>query len=192
MSPAEMTEVALGLTLAAAFGVSAVPKLRHPRGFLLAVLLYRVLPPRLGTLYARILPPLELFVALLLLSGTAVRLAATIAAALLLSFMLAVGINIARGRDLDCHCFGHAINRRIGWPLMLQDGALLLASIAVAALSTAWISAEPWSVLRLWGLAAPRSPAALLGCAALSAGASLLGRHPFGGRRFGDAVMSRQ
>jgi hypothetical protein len=192
MSPAEIIEATLGLALAAVFGASAVPKLRHPRGFLLAVLLYRVLPPRLGTLYARLLPPLEVFVALLLLSGTAVRFAATIAAALLVSFMLAVGINITRGRDLECHCFGHSANRRIGWPLMLQDGALLVATIAVAAPATAWISAEPWSVLRLSGLAAPQSAAPLLGCAALAAGASLLTRHPFGRRRFGDAVISRQ
>ena len=55
------------------FLTSAVPKLRHPKGFVLAVLEYRVLPPRLSWYYARLVPPLEFLLALLLLSGTAVR-----------------------------------------------------------------------------------------------------------------------
>jgi hypothetical protein len=193
MSTPEIIEGALSLVLALVFGVSAIPKLRHPRGFLLVVLIYRVLPPRPGRLYARLLPPLELLIALLLLSGTAVRLAATVAAALLLSFIVAVAVNMRRGRDLDCHCFGHATGRRIGWTLLLQDGALLVACIAVATFATTWATAEHWSIFRVAGLATPESPAPLFGCTGLSAGtALLLGSPLFGGRRFGQALISGQ
>ena len=79
-------QVFLSMALALIFLASAVPKLLHPRGFILAVLEYRVLPPRLGRVYARLLPPLELLLALLLLSGTSVRLAAIGQSVLLLSF----------------------------------------------------------------------------------------------------------
>jgi hypothetical protein len=53
-------QVLLGVVLACVFLASAVPKLRYPRGFILAVLEYRVLPERLAWLYGRLLPPLEL------------------------------------------------------------------------------------------------------------------------------------
>jgi hypothetical protein len=85
------------LVLGIIFLVSAVPKLHYPRGFVLAVLEYRILPPRLSWFYARLLPPLEFLLALLLLSWMAVRSAAAVMAVLLLSFIVAVGINLTRG-----------------------------------------------------------------------------------------------
>ena len=39
-------EVLLSAVLGISFLAAAVPKLRHPKGFVLAVLEYRVLPPR--------------------------------------------------------------------------------------------------------------------------------------------------
>lgn len=140
---------ALSIMLGGIFLASAVPKLRHPKGFLLAVLEYRVLPPALGKLYASLVPPLEFLIVLLLLSGTAVRLAATLAALLLLSFLIAVGINVARGRDLDCQCFGKAAHRPIGWGLLFQDTLLLGAAVGLSMITQAWVVLEPWSVFRL-------------------------------------------
>src|SRR5947209_6744809 len=79
-------EVILSTVLGIIFLASAVPKLRHPKGYVLAVLEYRVLPPGLGWFYARLLPPLELLLAVLLLTGIAVRSAAVVVSVLLLSF----------------------------------------------------------------------------------------------------------
>src|ERR1051326_5840946 len=95
-------EILLCSALGILFLVSALPKLHHPKGFMLAVLEYRVLPPRLSRFYARLVPPLEFFLALLLLTGTAVRSAAAVTSVLLLSFIIGASINRARGRDLDC------------------------------------------------------------------------------------------
>jgi hypothetical protein len=181
-------QVFLSTGLALIFLASAVPKLRHPKSFILAVLEYRVLPTRLGWLYARLLPPLELLLALLLLSGAAVRSSAIILSLLLLSFMAAISINMVRGRNLDCHCFGKARRRSIGWRLLLQDGALLAASIALAAMRSAWIAPESWSVFRLSGLVQAGSPVLLLGCVAVTACAAvLLSRSTSGKRRYGSA-----
>jgi uncharacterized membrane protein YphA (DoxX/SURF4 family) len=185
-------EVALGAMLGLVFMASAVPKLRHPRGFVLAVLEYRVLPPRLSRLYARLVPPLEFLLAFLVLTGTAVRSAAAVMSVLLLSFIVAMGINMARGRDLDCHCFGRATTRPIGWRALLQDVVLLGASIAVIVLASEWVAPEPWSVFRLAGLAKAGWPAPLLACVAVTAcAATLLGRSADGRRKYGSLVTSK-
>jgi uncharacterized membrane protein YphA (DoxX/SURF4 family) len=83
-----IVEMASSLLLGLVFLASAIPKLRHPKGFVLTVLEYRGLPPTLGQIYARLLPPVELFVAVLLLTGTAVRSAAVVTPLLLISFII--------------------------------------------------------------------------------------------------------
>jgi hypothetical protein len=167
-------EVALSAILGLTFVASAVPKLRHHKGFILAVLEYRVLPPHLSRLYARLVPPLELLTALLLLSGTAVRSAATTMSLLLLSFIIAIGINLVRGHDLDCHCFGSVRKRPIGSRVLLQDSAQLGASITVALVASEWVAPEPWSVFHLFALTKAGSLYPLLVCIAVTTGATLL------------------
>jgi uncharacterized membrane protein YphA (DoxX/SURF4 family) len=185
-------EVALSAVLGLVFMASAVPKLRHPRGFILAVLEYRVLPPRLSRLYARLVPPLEFLVALLVLTGTAVRSAAAAMSMLLLSFIVAMGINMARGRDLDCHCFGRATTRPIGWRVLLQDVVLLGAAMAVIVLASEWVAPAPWSAFRLAGLAKAGWPVPLLGSLAVTACAAvLLGRSADGRRKYGSIAVSK-
>lgn len=171
-----VVEGVISVGLGLIFVASAIPKLRHPKGFAVAVLAYDVLPPRLARLYAWLVPSLELLVALLLMAGTAARSAAVIASLLLLSFMIAIGLNIARGRDLDCHCFGATIRRRTSWGLVLQDGALLGAAVFVAGGAHAWVGLEPWSLVRLSSLTGAGSGAPLLGCIGLVASAIVLSR----------------
>lgn len=141
-------ELILSIILALVFLASALPKLRRPKSFVLVVLEYRVLPPALGRLYARLLPPLELLVALLLAVGTMARMAAILSVILLASFMVAIAINLARGRDLDCGCFGQ-LSRRIGPGLLIQDATLLIASAGLALLAGNWTALAPWSIFRL-------------------------------------------
>lgn len=142
-------EIVLCIVLGVIFLISSVPKLRYPKGFILTVLEYRVLPPSMGRLYGRVLPPLEFLLALLLLTGTVIYLAAILTALLLLSFMIAMSINIARGRDMDCHCFGTKVRRRTGWPLVLQDSLLMGATVVVTLLTSAHTMLESWSIFRI-------------------------------------------
>ena len=152
-------EALLCALLGGVFVAGAIPKLSHPKRFVLTVLEYRVLPPALSWLYAWLVPPLEVLVSLLLLSGTAVRSAAAITALLLLSFITAVSINLARGREIDCGCLGKVAHRKIGWGLLVEDGMLLGAAIVVTVLGRSWVAPEPWSVFRLSSLSslAPQS-----------------------------------
>jgi len=185
-------EIILSTMLGIIFLASAIPKLRHPKGFILAVLEYRVLPSRLSWFYARLIPPLEFLMALLLLTGTAVGAAAVSISVLLLSFIAAVGINLARGRDLDCHCFGKVTRRPIGWSLLLEDGVLLGAAIAVAVITNEWLAPEPWSVFRLFGFFQAGSPWPLLGCMVITVcTAILLGRSTYSRRWYESRLVSK-
>lgn len=163
--------IGFSLLLGGIFLFSAVPKLRRPRGFVLTVLEYRVLPSRLSYFYGWLLPSVELFIALLLLSGVAIRLAGALTALLLLSFIIAVSINLARGRSLDCGCFGKKAKRKIGKGLLLQDGFLLAAAITLSFLAPTWMNLESWSAFRLAGLTDSMLPLLLLVGLALVAGA---------------------
>lgn len=154
----------LSIILGVCFLAAALPKLRHPKGFVLVVLEYRILPLRLSRVYARFLPPLECLAGLLLLSGIAVRSAAIILSLFLISFIIGVGINMGRGRTLECHCFGQTTKRMIGWKLLLEDIALLCASIALTVFASQWVTMEPWSLFRLAGLVQAESIGPLLGC----------------------------
>ncbi len=139
----------LSLGLSLVFFASSIPKLRHPRGFMLTVMDYHILPASLARVYARLLPNLELLIALVLLTGADTQLASELAALLLLSFIVGVGTNVAKGRELDCGCFGRTGGRRVGRLLLLEDVALLVASITLAVLSRPTGGLELWSVFRL-------------------------------------------
>lgn len=141
------------LLLGGVFIAAALPKLRHPKGFLLTVLEYRILGDGASRLYALVVPPFELLAALLLFAGVAVRPTALLLSLLLLSFLVAIGVNLARGRDLDCGCFGSGTrkgtSRRIGPGLLLQDLGLLAAALLLVATLPRWMDPAPWSVALL-------------------------------------------
>lgn len=120
----------LAVTLGLTFAISSVNKFRDLRGFALGVLEYDVLPHGLAITYARLVPFAEFGVGIALLTGVAPVASGLISAALLASFLVAVSINVARGRSLDCHCFGSQGGERIGWPTQVRL-ILLLAFAAV-------------------------------------------------------------
>lgn len=68
----DVLSIALGVILA----VRVLPKLRHPKGFVLIVWEYQILPRPLATIFACSAPVVELFLGLLLLEGSATLLAA--------------------------------------------------------------------------------------------------------------------
>jgi uncharacterized membrane protein YphA (DoxX/SURF4 family) len=118
---------ALSLLLGALLVVGAFPKLRHPKGFVLIVWEYQVLPRSVGTVFARLSPVLELFLGLLLVAGVVTPFAAAGTGLLLSCFTVGVAINAARGRRIECGCFGTFLRRRVGWPLVAQNAFLIAA-----------------------------------------------------------------
>lgn len=118
---------------------AALPKLRDRDEFHGVVVNYRILPDMLAYPFARMLPYLELTCAALLLINALAMYAAVLAALLLLSFAIAVGINLARGRThIDCGCLrgaerGNGIGLyQFARPIVLCGLALYVAHTANA------------------------------------------------------------
>ena len=85
---------------------AALSKITDPAGFAQAVDSYELLPHEWVAPLAYLLPWLELFCGLALVSGLAARGAVVWISLLLVVFLTALGINLARGLEVDCACFG--------------------------------------------------------------------------------------
>lgn len=119
--------------LAAVFLAAAVSKLGDQQRFVQVVLAYNVLPKRLARLFATLVPWIEAVISVLLVVGLATRAAAIVCGLLLASFIVAIGINLARGRtELDCGCFGPTHRQKISGGLVVRNIALVLLSVQVA------------------------------------------------------------
>lgn len=118
--------------LAAVFALAAVPKVLDPASFARDIENYHLLPPELVALAAVVLPPLELVLAVALVSGVHARGAAVVGAGLLTAFAGGMAQAIARGIDLDCGCFGSALAMEVsGWTIA-RNAALVGLAVLVA------------------------------------------------------------
>ena len=127
------------LFLGAVFLMSAVPKLASPRQFARDVEGYGILRGPPATAFAWALPFVELGAALLLLTGFYPTWASLVVSAMLLIFMIAVGIAMARRLSLSCSCFGLLYRERVGWSTQVRDVVLLaLAVFVLSGDHTSW------------------------------------------------------
>ena len=120
------------IVLGGVFIVAAGPKIADPPGFAHMIANYRLFPPSLVHAAALVLPWIEMLAGIALISGVFWRTAAKFAGALLVVFLFAIGINLARDRAVQCGCFdvhaapkSHAelIGEMRG--VLARDGALL-------------------------------------------------------------------
>jgi uncharacterized membrane protein YphA (DoxX/SURF4 family) len=93
------------LALGVFFVVAALPKIVDPPSFAHMIYNYRIVPGVLVNLAALTMPWIELLAGLALILGIWRGTARTIIAGLLLTFISAIGINLARHNPIDCGCF---------------------------------------------------------------------------------------
>jgi uncharacterized membrane protein YphA (DoxX/SURF4 family) len=125
--------VRVQIALGAIFIVAALPKIVDPPSFAHMIYNYRIVPGGLINLSALVMPWVEVLAGLALVLGVWVKPARSIVALLLLVFMIAITINLARGNAIDCGCFDvSAANRtheeRIKdmWIVLIRDAGMLL------------------------------------------------------------------
>lgn len=130
----EYAAIAFRVVVGSIFVLAAIAKLPRRRAFEAAVASYAIGPRAVSAVVARALPPFELVCGTLLLLGLATRVAAGLLAAALVVFAVAVAVNLARGRAIDCGCFTGAAPRTIAWGTVARNLALaaLAAWVAVA------------------------------------------------------------
>lgn len=125
---AEAGRVSIGLV----FLLAAIQKLQHRRLLPGVIANYRLLPDWMVLPAARLLPPLELLLAIGLLSAQVQPWPELAAIALLLLFAGAMAINVGRGRGhIDCGCGQAFLAQHLSRPLVARNlvlAALLLPS----------------------------------------------------------------
>ena len=97
-----VVRVFLGLIL----GWAGIMKIRNPEAFIKIVRAYNLLPEGLVVLWGIFLPYIELVTGLFLFFGLWHKSAVLSSSVLFLIFAVAVSINILRGADVACGCFG--------------------------------------------------------------------------------------
>ena len=112
--------VLLRLGLSAVFGVAAITKLIDQRGTREAVKNFGA-PASLAPTLSILLPIAELAIACGLLFATTTSVSALAAVLVLALFIVAIGINLARGNTHDCHCFGQLYSRPLGWSTLVRN-----------------------------------------------------------------------
>jgi putative oxidoreductase len=116
--------------LAGVFLTACIHKLADPAGFALQVATYQILPLGLINLQAIILPWLELFCALLLLLGFLTRPAALVTCGMNIMFIVAIGLALEAGLQLQCGCFSApGMGEQLDHTLIIRDAGLLLVGL---------------------------------------------------------------
>ncbi|HTV58403.1 MAG TPA: MauE/DoxX family redox-associated membrane protein [Verrucomicrobiae bacterium] len=97
--------------------------------FALQVDSYQLLPVKLVSPVAHLLPPGELFLGLWLLTGIALRFSSLAASLLIGGFFSVVVRTYAMGLEINCGCFGPG--ERLGVGTIVRDASLLALALAV-------------------------------------------------------------
>ena len=114
----------LRLTLAVVFSVAAFAKFFDPEGTRKALEGFSV-PEPLRTPLVKVLPAIELVVALALLFVTSSWAGAVGAALLLIVFLAGMFYQLALGNAPNCHCFGQLHNEPVGASSVIRNLVLL-------------------------------------------------------------------
>ena len=130
-------QIALGIV----FVVAAIPKIGDPPAFAHMIYNYRLLPGGAINAMALVMPWVEMLVGIALILGVWKREAAVVAGILLLVFLVAIGVNLARGHAVDCGCFDvrsagksrEQLLAEMRWVLLRDVGLLLLVAQVIAA-----------------------------------------------------------
>ncbi len=120
------------LALGAIFIVAAIPKIADPPSFAHMIYNYRIVPGPMVNIMALLMPWMEILAGLALVLGIWKRGTRALIGVLLVVFILAILINLARGNAIDCGCFnvseaGKTFEQRLSsmWWDVLRDLGML-------------------------------------------------------------------
>ena len=120
---------ALRIVLGGIFLYAGASKIGNPLTFADSLATFKLLPPQLLNVVALSLPPFEILLGVMLISGLQGRPASLGVTVLAIVFGVALGQALARGLVVDCGCFGSG-QPSIGktWWSFVRAGILFLAA----------------------------------------------------------------
>ena len=124
-----IVQLAIGIV----FLLSASSKVLQPATFARGVRAYKLLPDSLAFAVGLLLIPIEIILGVSHLVGWLLSSMAPLALATLISFAIAVGINLKRGRVLPCYCFGGQGGEQITKRTLVRLGLLIAGELFVLA-----------------------------------------------------------
>ncbi|HSD62837.1 MAG TPA: MauE/DoxX family redox-associated membrane protein [Ignavibacteriaceae bacterium] len=111
------------------FIFSALTKMTDLDYFVKSIQNYKILPDESLNLFALIIPWMEIIIGIFLLVGLFVKESALLGSLLMVVFIAAIIIALARGLNIDCGCFGTADGSKVGVQKLLEDFIILLGFI---------------------------------------------------------------
>lgn len=122
----------LRFTVGALFVYAGATKVANPQAFADSIATFQLMPTPLINLLALGLPPFEVALGVMLITGWQVRPATFSVLVLSMVFAVALGQALIRGLEVDCGCFGS------GEPSVLKTWASLGRDLLLMA-AAAWI-----------------------------------------------------
>lgn len=98
--------LALRVLIGGIFVYAGITKVINPQAFADSIATFQMLPPQLINIVALGLPPFEILIGLMLVTGWNVRAASLAVIGLSVVFGVALGQALVRGLAVDCGCFG--------------------------------------------------------------------------------------
>ncbi|HBB87090.1 MAG TPA: hypothetical protein DC047_05705 [Blastocatellia bacterium] len=132
--------VLVRVALSVVFSLAGITKLMDQDGTREAVKNFGA-PKAFAPAVALILPFVELAIAIGLLFSATTAVSSLSGLLLLGVFIVAIGVNLARGQTHDCHCFGQLYSRPLGWPTLVRN--IIFALGAAFVFWQATLSASP-------------------------------------------------
>lgn len=132
MDPAVHATLRLGL--GALLAIAAFHKLSDPPGFRRTLLAYDILPSGTVAVVAPALGWIELAIGFGLVLRPESPLPGWAAALLFASYLVAILVNVLRGRThVDCGCFTAPSRAPLGFDLVVRNGVLIACALAATA-----------------------------------------------------------
>lgn len=105
-----------------------------------------IIPDPFLTWYMTLLPWVELVFGIMLIAGLFTRISATVICLCLISFIIAITMNMARGRTLqDCGCFGSALHFGTSFAQILwRDFVLMAMTLILMFTRQTWLSLDKY------------------------------------------------
>jgi len=132
--------VSIRIVLGFVFIFAAISKAAEPEAFVKAIYNYKLLPLFLINILAITLPWIELSAGLLLVFGVSVKENSSILSGMLLVFIIAIAISLARGLNIDCGCFGTVDGSKVGLMKILENIGLLLLGLILIKFDSRFLS----------------------------------------------------